>query len=198
MAILMAADQPIYFPEGSVTGAALDGLCRVAQSICEGAAGSNRLLELQAFTSIVAVQRVERFCYLPFFPVVSVAAVSVRQQADSWGRFVDGGWLPLADDEYWLDVEVGRLHFARFAAEARVTYSSGFDFSVSSNPDVVTIKAIAGLVLTHIANNYGGSLDNYSTNPATGTAESRNYARLDTYLEAILLPLKRYAPRSGS
>jgi hypothetical protein len=198
MTILTEADKAAYFPSVTQTSVALQGLIHVTQALCEGSYGANRALEQQTHTEIVDVIPIERFAYLSRYPVVSLSEVQVRRRSnrfgDGWGRQSLMQWLTLASDQYLLDIETGRLNFYEFATEARVTYVSGFDFG-GSDQTARQIKAIAGVVLTYMANNYYGGLNSHLINPATGTAESFNYAAIDNYLTAALSPLKRYIPR---
>ncbi|NJN87931.1 MAG: hypothetical protein HC881_18590 [Leptolyngbyaceae cyanobacterium SL_7_1] len=198
MTILSALDQPNYFPNVSASGAALDGLIQLAQVMCEGSYGANRPLERQPHTEIITINSIDCFGYLSRFPVVSVEGVQVRSRRrgrlDGWGRSTSFEWYTLAPADYQLDFETGQLNlFGVFNTEAKVSYVSGFDFA-NPNPQAKQIKAIAGLVLTYMANNRPG-LNSYLNNPATGTAESFNYESLDNYLGTLLSPLKKYIPR---
>jgi hypothetical protein len=198
MTILVEADKTTYFPSVAQTSTALQGLIYVTQALCEGSYGANRVLEQQTYTEILDVLPVDRFAYLSRYPVVSLSQVQVRRRShrfsDGWGRQTFLQWLTLTSDDHLLDLETGRLHFYQFATEARVTYISGFNFS-GSDQAALQIKAIAGVVLTYMANNYYGGLDSHLINPVSGTAQSSNYATIDRYLEAVLSPLKRYIPR---
>jgi hypothetical protein len=208
MTILTEADKSAYFPSVTQTSVALQGLIYVTQALCEGSYGANRPLEQQTYTEIVDALAVERFAYLSRYPVVSLSEVQVRRRLqrysdpfmqrissrDTWGRQGLLDWITLTSDQYLLDIETGRLNFYEFATEARVTYVSGFDFG-GSDQTARQIKAIAGVVLTYMANNYYGGLNSHLINPATGTAENFNYATIDRYLEVTLSPLKRYIPR---
>jgi hypothetical protein len=197
MPVLTAADQPIYFPTVTQTGAALDGLMALAQALCESSYGANRPLELQQHSEIITINLKYLVGTLSYYPIAALPSMSVwaRIMMDaSFGRLSLHQWLPLASDDYLLDVETGELRLGGVASEVKVVYSAGFDFSLSS-AEVKSIKAIAGQALTYFAN-YQVGLDSYLNNPAgEGGVESYNLVRPDQYLSAILLPLRRYMPR---
>jgi hypothetical protein len=178
MTILVEADKTAYFPSVAQTSTALQGLIHITQALCEGSYGANRGLEQQTYTEIVDVMPIERFAYLSRYPVVSLSEVQVRRCSDrlsnpfmqrsflrdTWGRQTLLDWSTLDSQDYLLDVETGRLNFYQFATEARVTYISGFNFS-GSDQAALQIKAIAGVVLTYMANNYYGGLNSHLINP---------------------------------
>jgi hypothetical protein len=192
MTILTAADQPVFFPEVPVNPA-LTGYIYLAQGICEGAFGANRPLETQSHLEQKEVNQAGWFFHLDMVPVVEITAVEVRLH-DGWRRTTTLDWMPLDPQAWSLTPPLGRVELAVMASEVKVTYTSGFDFAVPS-ADTQMIKAIAGLVLSHMATKNPG-LDSQSFNPTTGDAYSYNYAKLDDYLKSILIPLKRYMPRS--
>lgn len=194
MPILTAADKPTYFPSVIQTGADLDGLMLLAQSLCESSYGANRPLELQQHTEIVTV--VNWVATLTYYPIVPpLVSVSARLLRDvSFGRTVLHQWLQLGSDEYLLDVEVNQLRLGGHASEVKVTYSAGLDFS-TSNIEVQKIKAIAGQIVTYYGN-YRVGLDSYLLNPAgDGDVISYNLAPMNSYLSGMLQPLRKYLPR---
>ncbi|MBD2465718.1 hypothetical protein H6G89_32540 [Oscillatoria sp. FACHB-1407] len=194
MTILTVADQPVFFPSVPISPE-LDGYIYLAQALCEGEFGANRLLEQQSRVDTITIYSAGWFGYLPLAPVVSVSLVEVRRGVDSWSRSIGlPEWMPLAGGAYSITPDSGRVQISVPADEARITYMAGFDFT-QPVLEVQKIKAIAGLVLSHMATKNPG-LDSLSVNPATGDATSHNYAKLDDYLKTILLPLKRYIPRS--
>lgn len=193
MTILTAADQPVFFPGVSVSPA-LTGLIYLAQAICEGEFGANRPLEEQAHFEQKEVHQAGWFLNLSMNPVIEITSLEIRLH-DGWRRSVQGlDWMVLSPESYRLTPQTGRVELGVMATEAKITYISGFDFAVES-PETQNIKAIAGLVLSHMATKKPG-LDGESYNPESGAAYSYNYAKLDDYLKSILLPLKRYMPRS--
>lgn len=202
MAILIETDKPTYFPTVTATGAALTGLLQLAQGIVEGPKGADRRLEIYNNVETTRVAGLLTRCSL--LPVVALQAVEVRYEPGGYSRYsmpLDGWrwgqsippWRLLTSDEYQLDI-TGQIIFAASAYEARVSYTTGFDFTTTA-PDVVRIKAVMGLVATHLFTNRPG-LDSYLENPPTGTTVSYNYASLDSHLTAILMPVRKYLPLS--
>lgn len=198
MPILIAADQPTYFPNVAQSGAALTGLLAVAQSLCESSWGANRPLDQQQFTEIISINPLTRTGNLPNVPVLSSPApvVSVRVSRDSWGRVTTSSWFTLDSGGFSVDYEIGQLNLFSMATEAKVSYTAGFDFTQTSQ-EIQTIKAIAGVVVDWAARRFYGQLDSYLSNPPAGAVESFNMVRPDTYLEVALRPLKKYAPRKS-
>lgn len=194
--ILTASDQPTYFPNVTQTGLALEGLLNLAQALCESSYGANRPLEQTTYEAIVTVNPLTRTAQLPYFPVVSVVSVAVRQSRESWGRVSTSEWWLTTG--YMLDIPTGQLNFTTLVTEAKVAYIAGFDFTANTL-EAKQIKAIAGTIVDYGANRFYGQLDSYLSNPpGDGQVESFNYVRPDTWLQTILMPLKKYYPRASS
>jgi hypothetical protein len=198
MPILTAADQPTYFPNVTQSGAALSGLLAVAQSLCESSWGANRPLDKQSFTEIITINPKFRIGSLSYNPVSSTPTpiVQVRRHTDSWGRIMITDWFTLDSGSFSIDFEIGQLNLFSVATEAKVTYTAGFDFTLTTQ-EVVNIKAIAGVVVDWAARRFYGQLDSYLNNETGAPIQSFNMVAPDRYLETILRPLKKYSPRKS-
>lgn len=198
MAILTAADQATYFPNVTQSGAALAGLLAVAQSLCESSWGANRPLDKQSFTEIITINPKFRIGSLSYNPVSSTPTptVATRRYTDSWGRTISTDWYVLDAGSFSIDYEIGQLNLFNPVSEARVTYTAGFDFALTTQ-EVVNIKAIAGVVVDWASRRFYGQLDSYLNNEIGAPVQSFNMVAPDRYLETILRPLKKYAPRKS-
>lgn len=197
MAILNLTDKATYFPGVDVGMPALEGLIALAQTVCESVYGANRSLEAQRVSEILPVKNQQVF--LSYAPVLTIESVAIRWNQTRWGRTIFTDWSPLPADGYLFDSPINRLSlFMREVSEVKVSYTTGFDFS-SSASDVQQIKAIAGMVVDWAARRYYGQLDSYLINPSVegAAAESWNFVRPDQYLQAMLLPLRKYVPRGS-
>lgn len=207
--ILTEADKAIYFPEVALTGSSLLGAIYRACVIAESVQGAGRPLEQQSHTEVLRLNRLLQTCTLTRSPIASTPAPVIEART---GNFRDGfgrpvplmSWATLNTDDYGLDYETGLVFLSRFtpsyfgrlgtpATEVRATYTAGFDFATDT-PEVRTIKsAVAEILRFQNSPNYQGlgevrvegeySVRYNSTTPATVP-------------EALLLPLRRYRPRS--
>ena len=191
--ILTPYEKAIYFPRLTVTDSdEIEGLCRVTQAFCESQYGANRPLEVHDREDIVNPAGCRSRLLTP---VVSVTKIEGRgfTGEDNWGRvFAPLDWRELEVGSY--SYEANGLLVTRLAyPELRITYQAGWDFgAINPEPEVFTIKAIAGQVLVYFGENYGGRLNSYLSNPISATAESWNFVQADEYLKAIVRPLKGY------
>jgi hypothetical protein len=175
MAILTEDDIPIYAPSVKATGDALEGLLAYVQSICESPMAANRPLEITDKTEILQLNEFQS-CFLTNHPIVSLSAVEVRS-----GKLRDFTGFPYSNSP-WRSVELDRVsldenelsivtsetfwdgwnrgylthHGTPLFTEAKVTYATGYDFSVNS-PDTIYIKSYAGQILSYLESaNYKG------------------------------------------
>jgi len=183
----------------TLTGDALTGALAYAQALCESGYGAGRRLEQQQYLRVREV--LHRQIFLEQQPVASVALVRIRVFVDSWGRASALDWYSLSVGDWVLDARLARITLQSLypTGEAEVTYTAGIDFAASPlSRDAIDVKACAGRIVTHVSNNRPG-LETYQLD-AGGLAavETVRYAPLDDTLQQLLMPLKRFAPYSGT
>ena len=194
--IFTAGDRDSYFPNVSQTGAALEGLLVLAQSLCESDYGANRPLDYAQHGEVISINS-SGFGYLSLLPVYPTPTViEVRESVDGWGRISGPGWRPLATSEFELDYITGRLDVFVKSSDVKLFYYTGFDFGSGATQEIKNIKAIAGQVVEYFGR-YRVGLDSYLNNPAGGAVESYNLVRPDQYLTTLLRPLMKYRPRGS-
>jgi hypothetical protein len=201
LAILRPIDKAAFFPDVTQTGTTLEALCALAQSYCEGNYGANRPLEKAIVTEISPVRSPEkeaiaRLSLYPVDPLTLTVQARVLVE-DGFSRIFTGVWQTLAPDAYRFEATLGELRLHLIASEVRVTYTQGYDFTSLVNPDVQKIKAIAGVILTHLANNAFGVFTSTLENPTGTEVLSRSFAPLDGYMKTMLQPLRRYVPHAS-
>jgi len=194
--ILTSSDKATFFPDVSQTGAALDGLLYFVQATCQGSFGANRPLELQQFTHIITINPAFYTGNIPMMPIASSPAPTVESRIHTryLGQYTSTDWQ--ATDQFAIDAPTGQIHLKIPASEVKLTYWAGFNFTAPTD-EAKEIKAIAGVVLDWAARRFYGQLDSYLDNPPGAQVSSYNYTRLDQWLQTILAPLKKYAPRSS-
>jgi hypothetical protein len=190
MPILSEADKLRYFPAVAQTGMELQGYLHLGQLYCESHYGANRPLEIQEHRFSVKLDRPTLELSLPLLPASGPLTLAIRSLDSS-------GWTELSADDYQFDNELGIVFLRHPHQRLRLTYTSGFylDGSNQETTDGKMIKAICGQIVTWFAN-YKVGLDSYLNNPATGATESYNLTRPDVHLQTLLLPLRKYSPRS--
>lgn len=222
MPILTEDDQPIYFPRIKALGDELAGFLLRAQAIAEGPAGADRPLELTQIIDNINISKAYQTGQLKYWPIASSPdpVVEVRQGSHKniFGRPSPvSNWVTLAPTDYQLEA-TGRLLLSistaygfsvglSFATEARVIYTTGFDFTDDTVP-VKTIKACVGAIATYLYFSEGGATagvgpiskreakDEYSIWYGESAYQGKIGADSNSAFESILRPLKQYAPRS--
>lgn len=208
--ILTEADKPIYFPDIALTGPTLLGAIYRACAIAESVQGAGRPLEQQPHTEILRLNRLLQTCTLKAMPIASLPAPIIEARTgnfrDGFGRPVPlAPWAMLSEDDYNLDYETGLLSLSRYTAsyfgrigtpatEIRATYTAGFDFAVDTK-DVRAIKiAVASILRFQNSPNFQG----LGEVRVEGEYSVRYTAIVPgTVPDALLLPLRKYRPRSG-
>lgn len=212
MAILTEAEMPIYAPSVTLTGVALDAQIAFIQGMMESPMGADRPLEIQSITEVRRVNWKTQTVHPRFFPIADPESMTVEvrtaNRLNGYHRASGAGDWDLLNSDQWNLNENGRIDLsgdilAFFSSncgqetrvnEARLTYSSGFDFSEPS-PDVNFIKAIAGQILSYqMSPAYSGikrqrvdqeyEIEWQSGNVAGGLPLS------------LFVPLKKYIPRN--
>jgi hypothetical protein len=173
--ILTEDDIPIYCPTVTLTGDALDGAIALTQSLIESEQGAGRKLEINTITEILPLNEFQS-CFLTTDPILSLVSVQART-----GKFRDmtgfpyqsSPWRDVDEEDYTLDENELTLVTSEaffngwntgygirsqvFLTQAKVSYSTGFDFADDTDPDVRYIKANAGQILNYLqGSNYQG------------------------------------------
>lgn len=215
MPILTPSDQAIYFPDVEASGTLLESLLRRAQYFAESIHGAKRSLERSEHTQEVTLrqqsgQLIGQLAYWPIELDDPAPIVQVRPGQ----RLSYGGVLPSAAG--WVDftgatinARTGELTFACLAAygmseiygaftHARVTYTAGWDFSISDS-EVVEMKHAAAELLRFLAGPSGMPLPHLGIKSAQSAGE---YAVTFSGDNApgqvpahLLATFKRYAPK---
>lgn len=165
MAILTAADKPLYFPDVTLEGDALTGAIARITSIIEGPAGANRPLERGETEEIKRLNVAAQTAQLSYVPVALVPAPVIRARVSTVAD-----WVELATDEYRIDFN-GRLcilgsvqhvvsRWARHPydsnqwrfSEVWATYTAGLDFTADT-AEIRNLKAAAGQCLSFMVLN---------------------------------------------
>jgi hypothetical protein len=198
LAILTPDDRPTFFPTVTQQFTALTALTALAQSYCEGYYGANRPLERTVFTEVSPVRSPEReaIARLSMHPIdPNTLTVQARVLVeDGFRRIFTGEWQTLDPGSYEFEVTTGELRLHLIASEVKVNYTAGYNFRSLVQPDVQKIKAIAGVILTHMANHDYGVFTSTLENPTGTEVLSNSFAPLDAYIKTMLHPLKRYVP----
>ena len=208
--ILTEADKPIYFPDIPLHGPTLLGAIYRACTIAESVQGAGRPLEQQSHTELLRLNRLLQTCTLTRSPIVETPAPIIEARTgnfrDGFGRPVPlAPWATLSSDDYVLDYETGLLSLSRYTAsyfgrigtpatEVRATYTAGFDFAVDT-PEVRAIKiAVASILRFQNSPSFQG----LGEVRVEGEYSVRYTATVPGSVpDALLLPLRKYRPRSG-
>jgi len=167
MAWLSPAECLLYAPGIQLSGDALLSAITIAQIFAEGINGANRPLQITSFTKVLTVPSDSRI-QLPIAPLLLSPAPIVRMRGSDlgsrFGAYSNQEWEELAITDYIIDPannEIalsgvngllqgnsdysgfrGRTHTPtspRRQNQVRITYSSGFDFSVA-NAETTALK----------------------------------------------------------
>jgi hypothetical protein len=84
----------------------------------------------------------------------------------------------------------GNLKNSSSRTEAKITYTSGFDFSTDTTQEADSIKSICGKVVTYMEQPIGTGQQSI-----TDAVGFQSYTALDNYFGIFLLPLAKYKPR---
>jgi hypothetical protein len=198
--ILTSGDKTKYYPEVTATGDTLDGLIAIVQGIIEGDDGTNRPLEQIENVEIIKIHSRSRFVRLERLPIVTIASIEVRGAQNQW-QLSSLDWQLVTSDQVVIDYETGQINFLGDSwglisnySEAKITYTAGYDFSSTTDPDVLKIKAIAGRALSYIFANGPQGISSLSTQTSATNSTATVYAGT-SYLGLMLTPLGKYKPR---
>ena len=197
MAILTSSDKTKYFPNVTSTGTGLDGLIIAAQTMCESTYGADRPLDVTTFTDIVPVYS-SGIAFIKRSPLISVSSIVVR-------RSPQDDWQSVEISAYSIDTSTAQVNFkylpvgsssnfggssSSTRTEAKITYTSGFDFATDTSGEANNIRSVCGKIVTYMEQPI--AIGEAST---TIAGEFQSYVTLDNYFGIFLLPLAKYKPR---
>ncbi len=166
--------------------------------MCESEYGAGRPLELQTFTDIVELYPSSGIAFVKRSPLVSVSSVSTRTN----DGISNNAWQLLTTDNYSVDSETNQININRLnnwgwsgrrrslPSEAKITYTSGFDFSTDNSQEANNIRAICGRIVSYMEQPI--AIGKASITDADGF---QSYVSSDNYLGIFLAPLAKYKPR---
>lgn len=166
--------------------------------MCESEYGAGRPLELQSFTDIVPLYN-SGIAFVQRSPLVSVTSVSTRTN----DGITNSEWQLLTASDYSVDIETNQVNIKTLdswgwsgrrrslPSEAKIVYTSGFNFSGDNSQEANNIRAICGRIVSYMAQPV--AIGKASITDAVGF---QSYTSVDSYLGIFLLPLAKYRPRS--
>jgi len=168
--------------------------------MCESTYGADRPLELQSFTDIVDLFPASGIALIKRSPVVSVSSVSVRRKVNNFGSS-SSEWQLLTSNEYSVDTQInqvninysdnwGMLGARRSPMEAKIVYTSGFNFASDTSQEANNIRSICGRIVSYMAQPVAIGKANI-----TDAVGFQAYVSSDNFLGVFLLPLAKYRPR---
>ena len=160
--------------------------------MCESVYGADRPLDITTFTDIVQVYS-SGIAFIKRSPIVAVASVSARSSSSS-------EWQLLDVNSYSIDIESNQVNFKSFdywgsrftrsqSMEAKITYTSGFDFTATTQ-EVKNIKSICGRIVSYM--NQKVAIGQSTVTDAVGF---QSFVSTDSFLGIFLQPLAKYKPR---
>jgi hypothetical protein len=200
MAILTSSDKSKYFSEVVATSTTLDGLLIIAQAMCESTYGADRPLEITTFTDIVDLYPASGIALIKRSPVIAISSVSVRRKVNNFGSS-SSEWQLLTSNAYSVDTEInqvninyadnwGMLGSRRSPMQAKITYTSGFDFSTDTSQEANNIRAICGRIVSYMEQPIAIGKANI-----TDAVGFQAYVSANSFLGIFLAPLRQYKPR---
>jgi len=221
MAILTIDDLDIYLPslsDGNI--AEIESAMATAQFWAESYLGANRPLELTEFVEIKTLNNARQTTQLSYLPIVSSPEpiIKYRHGGNSTSlkeEVLISDWVTADSKDYVIDRN-GRLHlttnginqWGRYTGnptQIEATYTSGFDFADTDNPNAVAIKRSLASIVAFTQSQQAKGIQSYeevgayrvtfqSTSSASNSS-SKAAGVSGTIPEIYLFPFKKYAPR---
>ena len=165
--------------------------------MCESEFGAGRPLDLVSRIDIVEVYSSSRMCILKALPIGAITTVEIRYPMAQ-------EWTVLETSGYYLDSSVGQINFNSLAngnrgsrrvgssgnPQARITYTSGFDFVANTSQEVKNIKAICGRVVSFLNQKVGLGFTS-----DTVAADFKSFAQIDGFIGLFTAQLAKYKLR---
>ena len=197
MAILTSADQDVFFPNVTATDDELDGLIIAAQAMCESTYGADRPLDVYEYSDVVTVYQ-SGIAFVKRSPLIDVTAIVVRRSPQDDWELVD-------TDAYSVDYDICQVNFkylpvgssrnfgdsrSSTGIQARIVYTSGFDFATDTTQEAENIRSICGRIVSYMEKPI--AVGETSVTDAVGF---QSYTPLGNFLSVFLAPLSKYKPR---
>ena len=169
--------------------------------MCESTYGADRPLDVTTFTDIVELYPASGIAFVKRSPVISVSEVSVRSENSNFGISASE-WQLLTSEEYSIDPEINRVNIGYTNSwgllrntrgdrmEAKITYTSGFNFATDASQEADNIRAICGRIVSYMEQPIAIGKANI-----TDVAGFQAFVSSDSFLGVFLLPLAKYKPR---
>ena len=150
--------------------------------MCESVYGADRPLAITTFTDIVQVYS-SGIAFIKRSPLVNVSLVQIRSSPQE-------DWQTLTSDSYLVDFDICQIAFKiRSGNSARITYTSGFDFTTTTQ-EVKNIKSICGRIVSYMNQKIGIGQGNI-----TDAVGFQSFVATDSFLGIFLQPLAKYKVR---
>jgi len=166
--------------------------------MCESEYGAGRPLELQSFTDIVSLYD-SCIAFIKRSPIVAITSVSTRTND---GASYPSSWQALTTNDYSVDTEINQINISSalnnwgllgrrrsLSSEAKIVYTSGFDFSTDTSQEANAIRSICGRIVSYMATAVA-----IGKASITDTDGFQSFVSTDNYLSAFLFPLGKYRP----
>ena len=168
--------------------------------MCESTYGADRPLDVTTFTDIVELYPSSGIALIKRSPVIAVSSVSVRRKINNFGNS-SSEWQLLTSNEYSVDTEInqvninyadnwGMLGAMRSPMEAKIVYTSGFNFASDTSQETNNIRSICGRIVSYME--LPIAIGEANITDANGF---QSYTALGQFLGVFLSPLKKYKPR---
>jgi hypothetical protein len=198
MAILTSSDQAVFFPNVTATGDELEGLIFAAQAMCESTYGADRPLDVYEYSDVVPVYS-SGIAFIKRSPLIDVSAIVVRRSPQDDWQSVDSAAYGIDYDTCQVNFKYlpvssssnfGSLRNSSTRTEARIVYTSGFDFSTDTTQEANNIRSVCGKVVTYMKQPIA-----IGESAITNADGFQSYVPLDNYLSIFLAVLTKYKPR---
>ena len=166
--------------------------------MCESTYGADRPLDVTTFTDIVPVYS-SGIAFIKRSPLISVSSIVVRRSPqDDWQSVdvatyaidtttaqVNFKYLPVGSNSNF-----GSFRNSSSRTEAKIVYTSGFNFSSDTSQEANNIRSVCGKVVEYMEQPI--AIGQASVTNADGF---QSYVPLPNYLSIFLAILTKYKPR---
>jgi hypothetical protein len=181
-----------------------NNLIIVTQSLLESSC--QRCLDLTEYQEIKKINRFNRNIFCSYFPISADPPLSIAVRysstTTSFGRKVSlSDWEILSDTQYVLDTN-GTINILSGSGigipdEAKLIYTSGFDFTDITNQEIIKIKTLFGSLLEYTQSHYFKGIKKLDIDGEVSVEYFGN-SNNNTSFELpanLLLFFKKYKPR---
>lgn len=169
--------------------------------MCESTYGADRPLDVTTFTDIVELYPSSGIALIKRSPVIAVSAVSVRRKINNFGSS-SSEWQLLTTNEYSVDTEINQVNInyadnwgmlgerRSHPMEAKIVYTSGFNFASDTSQEANNIRSICGRIVSYMEQPIAIGEAN-----VTDDVGFQSYVTGGSFLGLFLTPLQKYKPR---